>query len=837
MDELEQYIREKYRQDGRELDELRQLAADALPTVADQWNPKEKAWPYIFGGPLERFSFSTNAMILFMLSVVLERTQTSGLLPTLPQNSGIASMLFSRLKREFGKDYQEKVGNRFSEGLSNFIFKVRELEQHGTGSGTIITKPLTQSKTYGDNDVLTLTWLTELLRVAQITDPAQYTELRTALGKVVDELKTTTVEKSPTSQRPRLRCLFYREQIYKEELRSNPIEHPFPLVRLVQLLEAYHRLKIEAGCRATGRLKETDLGGRTLREFFENGLHEHIAFYSIPDSRFDPAYLVFCLEGALRFPTSTVSIEAIERALTVLEDCQEKMPYWQSLTPILANPQGSVLFPVSVEVANSLLRITDILDRRHQEPRYFLRCRPLLQRYVRWLIAQRVDKSDEKPYYGWHSENVADPDPVHLWFTSELVVFLLTYQIRFQEGIAHIMLKASGLQVDRTTTRDRAPGMRPSEHWEHGTEIGKRDGWLQKEPLLGHRIPSSRYVIYNTIMAKYLKRREQGTKDREPAYSILLYGPPGTAKTTVCREIAKALSWQFITVTPSDFLAGGSAEVEARAKAMFTALQEQRDKVILLDEIDHFLLDRESLRYARQTGIFQFMTPGMLTKINDLRAAKSVIFILATNYEERIDPAIKRPGRIDDKLLLLPPNLTQRNRILRDDLCAKKTTLKDPLVELARETPLFTYTELKALIDEIDQKDFATDAALREALSKARQSIKPAITLRGYARRFYDTSDGSRSAKRPDKVPSVEYLILLYLWLEAFFGPGEGIPLANLGRHPSNEDVTQALKVLDPNLTPTSSQDRITVILKRHVDDDDIVRCLAEWIPKLDRSP
>jgi SpoVK/Ycf46/Vps4 family AAA+-type ATPase len=64
--------------------------------------------------------------------------------------------------------------------------------------------------------------------------------------------------------------------------------------------------------------------------------------------------------------------------------------------------------------------------------------------------------------------------------------------------------------------------------------------------------------------------------------------------------MARALRWQFVTVTPSDFLAGGAAEVEARAKAIFMALREQRDKVVLLDEIDHFLLDRERHRHRRE---------------------------------------------------------------------------------------------------------------------------------------------------------------------------------------------------------------------------------------------
>ena len=50
--------------------------------------------------------------------------------------------------------------------------------------------------------------------------------------------------------------------------------------------------------------------------------------------------------------------------------------------------------------------------------------------------------------------------------------------------------------------------------------------------------------------------------------------------------------------------------------------------VILFDEIDSFLLDRDSEHYRRQDTLFQFLTPGMLTKINDLRKAARSIFII-----------------------------------------------------------------------------------------------------------------------------------------------------------------------------------------------------------------
>ena len=726
MNQLERYIREQYVQERQELEDIRHLAADALPTVVDSWDNGSKAWPYrAFDKPPPDYSFSTNSMILFMLSIVLERTKVSSLIPRLPENSGFASMLLDRLECDRRDEYKKTMEDIFSQGLDELLAKIKDNTKKDGGAQT---KLLTGSSTYGTNDVLSLTWLTELLRVAQISNSSNYNTGATATSKKHDNLrklldKAVGKVRKATINGPQLRCLFYLDQLPDRENRE-PLEHPFPLVRLVQLLDAHHRLKANTtGSRVENRLTETQLGGRTLRAYFEHGLHEQIAFHSIPDSRFDPAFLVFCLEGALRFPTSNVSTETIERALRVLEESQEETPYWRPRTPILTTKKGEVLFPVSVEVANSLLRITDLLDRPYEEPRYFLRCRPLLQRYVRWLRAQRVSKSHrdvgnsrERLFYGWHSENDANPDQIHLWLTSEVIVFLLGYQLRFHDGIGYTMLKASGLQVKRHTTRDHPRDMSPSMYWKHGPSKGSAKGWLQNEPLLGHRIKDSPYLIYDVIFRKYLKPRDSGHEDGGSAnYSILLYGPPGIGKTTVCEEIAKALCWPFVIVTPSDFLAGGAAEVEARAKAIFAMLQEQRDTVVLLDEIDHFLLDRESPEYASQEGIFQFMTPGMLTKINDLRRAKRIIFVIATNYEERIDSAIKRPGRIDDKLLLLPPNLAQRNRILQNHYEGADGTknirrLKMALHKIARKTALFTYPELEALAKKVNLRDSANDA-------------------------------------------------------------------------------------------------------------------------------
>ena len=57
------------------------------------------------------------------------------------------------------------------------------------------------------------------------------------------------------------------------------------------------------------------------------------------------------------------------------------------------------------------------------------------------------------------------------------------------------------------------------------------------------------------------------------------------------------------------------------------------------------------------------MTPSMLTKINNLRRDERVIFMIGTNYADRVDRAIKRAGRIDEHMLVLLPDLKRRVQV------------------------------------------------------------------------------------------------------------------------------------------------------------------------------
>ena len=134
----------------------------------------------------------------------------------------------------------------------------------------------------------------------------------------------------------------------------------------------------------------------------------------------------------------------------------------------------------------------------------------------------------------------------------------------------------------------------------------------------------------------------------------------------------------------------------------------ESEVIVLFDEIDRLLLDRDSKPYRDQGDLFQFMTPGMLTKLNSLRKSKRVVFIIATNYAERIDPALKRGGRIDDHFLLLPPDSSRRKAILQQLIKKKmsQTLDDDNALQIAKRTPLWTYNEYLALVEIATRKLF-----------------------------------------------------------------------------------------------------------------------------------
>ena len=497
------------------------------------------------------------------------------------------------------------------------------------------------SSSFGANDPVTLSHICELLRgvgdavgVAAVSQPAAQ-----ALQRLSDLIGSNS-----SGVRNRLERLCSKNPGRDKMLPAlqpgkDYLKNAFVPVRIARTAQLLAELRSEF---------EGLTVGTEYQLFFEGTIHDQLSYSSILDSRFDPAELMFGLEGLLLCAPQMVDSRLFERTLGVLEEKQKESAHWRPSRPIYATSRGTTMLPISVEGANSLLRSFAIASQRQDFACFSGLCVSMMRRFWGWLRARAVDSA---PYYGWQSEHVNEPNLIHIWDTSQVVEFMLDYRALLQRHIAYQTLTLSRVKAEDPTPLSDLLGQEGDTNWE--------DVVREREPVRGL---GKQYRIYERIGEDFVTPWRAG---RQVNYSMLLYGPPGTGKTVLARYLAGALKFKLISISVSDFLASNDVSVEARAKAIFQMLEAQADCVILFDEIDSFLLDRDSDHYRRQDTIFQFLTPGMLTKVHDLRDAKRSIFIIATNYENRIDPAIKRSGRVDQKYLLLPPDSDRRVEIMK----------------------------------------------------------------------------------------------------------------------------------------------------------------------------
>lgn len=176
---------------------------------------------------------------------------------------------------------------------------------------------------------------------------------------------------------------------------------------------------------------------------------------------------------------------------------------------------------------------------------------------------------------------------------------------------------------------------------------------------------------------------------------ILLYGPPGCGKTFVARALAERLRFTFIEVKPSDLASIYVHGTQGKIGEIFAQAREQRPSLLFLDELDALVPNRAeqglSHHYAAEVNEF-------LTQLNDCWKS-GVLVVGATNLLKRIDPAILRPGRLDKKFFVGPPDLEARVEVLRLYMADRP---QQPInwLRVAEAMAGYTYAELRHVVDE-----------------------------------------------------------------------------------------------------------------------------------------
>jgi adenylate kinase family enzyme len=172
---------------------------------------------------------------------------------------------------------------------------------------------------------------------------------------------------------------------------------------------------------------------------------------------------------------------------------------------------------------------------------------------------------------------------------------------------------------------------------------------------------------------------------------FLLYGPPGTSKTTLATALAASRKWDLISLSPSDFIADSLDRIEYRSRKIFRDLMNVDKCVILMDEMDSLFRDRRI--FAQRPGtVIEYVIPALLPKLQDLRdycIGREMAVFYVTNYFETIDSAISRGGRMDNKLLTLPYSLEARRKVVAQtfDMLDLPTTHLPGLLAVLEELP------------------------------------------------------------------------------------------------------------------------------------------------------
>ncbi|MCX5380297.1 26S protease regulatory subunit [Streptomyces sp. NBC_00091] len=144
---------------------------------------------------------------------------------------------------------------------------------------------------------------------------------------------------------------------------------------------------------------------------------------------------------------------------------------------------------------------------------------------------------------------------------------------------------------------------------------------------------------------------------------LLLYGPPGCGKTFIARAVAGELGASFLSVSVNDVLDMWIGNSERNMHEVFETARRQAPCVVFLDELDALGAKRSRTQHNGMRNTVN----QLLTELDGIHsAANEGVFVLAaTNVPWDVDIALRRPGRLDRTLLVLPPDATAREAILR----------------------------------------------------------------------------------------------------------------------------------------------------------------------------
>ncbi|HVS04288.1 MAG TPA: CDC48 family AAA ATPase [Thermoanaerobaculia bacterium] len=181
-----------------------------------------------------------------------------------------------------------------------------------------------------------------------------------------------------------------------------------------------------------------------------------------------------------------------------------------------------------------------------------------------------------------------------------------------------------------------------------------------------------------------------------PAKGFLLFGPPGTGKTLLAKAVAREAEANFIAAKSSDLLSKWYGESEQQVSRLFSRARQVAPAVIFIDEIDSLAPSRGG--GLGEPAVTERVVNTILAEMDGLEELQGVVVIGATNRPTLIDPALLRPGRLDELVFVPVPEREGRLKILRIHTAGMPLGADVDLEALAERTQGYTGADLEDLV-------------------------------------------------------------------------------------------------------------------------------------------
>jgi cell division protease FtsH len=178
---------------------------------------------------------------------------------------------------------------------------------------------------------------------------------------------------------------------------------------------------------------------------------------------------------------------------------------------------------------------------------------------------------------------------------------------------------------------------------------------------------------------------------------LLLYGPPGTGKTLLAKAVAHESGASFYSQSASAFVEMFAGLGASRIRKLFAAARKNAPSIIFIDELDAVGAARSGHGFNREQD--QTLNQ-LLVELDGFESTEQVIVMAASNRLQDLDPALLRPGRFDRQLLVAPPDLAGREKILKVHTRGMPLAPGVDLLVVARQTAGLAGADLANICNE-----------------------------------------------------------------------------------------------------------------------------------------